>query len=300
MKSEWTSSTAGLRRDKLSKVPTKTLTWYWCRTVWERPSRKQRLSEVEKGISRPRKTSTSQGLARPSQLWETKSQAIKMMGLIVFLDKSKRRSNIIGFTLTALKRRLKWWESSINQHQSWGLMSKDRQIVPHNKSHPTKMLMQWILINLLAISLHQWMNNQSLGMDKEMSTQEALIESLNLFSHQLENLNKILTQITWNRTSRLTSIIILPSQSLIWSMKILTWSNRFKASLSQLQMQLVLVRRSSNPILTITVRIEIGATWPLSSQLTSQEGQWQVKTLTSQSLKLKLVPIHQRENNSMV
>lgn len=223
-----------------------------------------------------------------------------MMGLIVFLDKSKRRSNIIGFTLTALKRQSKWWGSSTNQHQSWGLMSKDRQIVPHNKSHPTKMLMQWILINLLAISSHPWMNNQSLGMDKEMSTQEALIESLNLFSHQLENLNKILTQITWNRTSRLTSIIILPSQSLIWSMKILTWSNRFKASLSQLQMQLVLVRRSSNPILTITVRIEIGATWPLSSQLTSQEGQWQVKTLTSQSLKLKLVPIHQRENNSMV
>ena len=137
------------------------------------------------------------------------------------------------------------------------------------------------------------------GTGKEMSTQEGLIESLNLFSHQLENLNKILTQITSNPTSRLTSIIILPSRSLIWFMKIQIWSNRFKASLFQQQMQLVLVKRSSNLILTITVRIEIEVTWPLSSQLTSREGQWQVKTLTSQSLKLRLVLNLQIENNFM-
>lgn len=61
MKSELISSTAGLRRDKLSKVLIKMLTWYWCRIAWERPNRKQRLSEVERVISHPRKTSTSQG-----------------------------------------------------------------------------------------------------------------------------------------------------------------------------------------------------------------------------------------------
>ena len=222
-----------------------------------------------------------------------------MMGLVAILAKCKRKSNIIDFTLTALKRQLKWWGSSANQHRSWDLMSKDSQIVHPNKRHPTKMLMEWILSSLLVISSHLWMKNQCSGTDKEMSTQEGLIESLNLYSHQLGNLNKILTQITLNPTSRLTSIIILPSRSLIWFMKIQIWSNRFKASLFQQQMQLVLVKRSSNLILTITVRIEIEVTWPLSSQLTSREGQWQVKTLTSQSLKLRLVLNLQIENNFM-
>ena len=222
-----------------------------------------------------------------------------MMGSITCLDKCKRRSSIIDSILIALKRLSKWWENNTSQHLSWGLMSKDNQTAHLNRSHPTKMWMQWISSSSLAISSHLWMNNQLPGIDKEMPTRGALIESLSLSSPQLENLNRTSTQITKNRTSRLTSIIILPSQNSIWFMKTRTWSSRFKASLSQQQMQRELVRRSNNQILTTTVRIEIGVTWPQSSQQTSQEGQWQVRTLTSQSLKPRSV-IHQGESNFMV
>ena len=161
-----------------------------------------------------------------------------MMGLVAILAKCKRKSNIIDFTLTALKRQLKWWGSSINQHRSWGLMSKDSQIVHPNKRHPTKMLMEWILSSLLAISSHLWMKNQCSGTDKEMSTQEGLIESLNLYSHQLGNLNKILTRITLNPTWRLTSIIILPCPSLIWFTRTQIWSNKYRVNHFQLPTQM--------------------------------------------------------------
>ena len=128
---ESTSFTNVSRKDSHNKGHTKMHTWSLCRIAWARSTSKRRIRLTAVPNLEHRRTITHKNFSYQAwkiTIWEaiiekiydrTKGVWNPKTKIFPAVCKSKRKSNTIDSISIALRKPLKWWESSTSQHPLW-------------------------------------------------------------------------------------------------------------------------------------------------------------------------------------